>query len=698
MSRLAFEIGCEEIPARYIAGAVKSMSQLATEMFHQLRIEADGIQVHATPRRLILTVETLAERQQDEVQWVRGPAKERAYTADGQPTAAAQGFARSQQVAVDDLIVRDTPQGEYVFARRVLEGRPVVEILPQALSELITRIEFPQSMRWGNGTVRFIRPIRWLLALLDDKVLPVKLGELEADRYTRGHRTLAPGPHRVARASDLLPVLEKSYVIPKITDRQALISEQINKVAQSLGGEPVLDPEFLAEVTNLVEWPTAFAGSFAPEYLKLPEELLVLTMQTHQRYFPVKSADGKLLPHFIGVRNGGTDGLDQVRAGNEKVLSARLADASFFYTEDKKKPLAEYVPQLAQVTFLGELGSLLDKTNRLVALVNWLVDSLSISDPEIRSAVRRAAELAKADHVTRVVYELPELEGIMGREYALASGEPEAVATALYEQYLPRPGSDEIPNSIAGMLLAIADRLDTLAGSFLAGLEPTGSQDPYGLRRHATALLHLCRHAGPKLNLTDAFSFALAGYKSLTGKTSAESNQDESDNPLPRLAAFCRSRLAAQMREAGYRGDLVEAILSAGWDSIPEVWARLVAGNRLLESPTFDDVYTAFRRPYQLVRNHMDTDVNPDLFQEEAEKALYTSLTNIQEEAKTMLEQQRYDEFFQLVAGLRQPVDSFFDNVMVMTDDPALRRNRLSLLRNIVNLLQTPLHFARLSV
>jgi len=692
MSRLAFEIGCEEIPARFVPDAAAGLEAAAREMFGELRLDVGKVRVLASPRRLILLAEGVAAVQEDREEWVRGPSAAAAFDDAGAPTRAAEGFARSQGVAVTDLVLRETPQGPYIFARRHEPGRPARDVLPVALAELPGRIEFPRTMRW-HGETRFIRPVRWLLALLDAEVLPVVFAGIEAGRLTRGHRTLAPGPHRVDTAADLPGVLRRTFVLADRVERRSRVLEAVRDAARAAGGEAVIEGSTLEEVTDLVEWPTAFTGAFAAEYLELPEELLMTTMRVHQRYFPVRGPDGRLLARFVAVRNGDDTALDVVRAGNEKVLRARLADAKFFYEEDRARPLESYVPRLATVAFLERLGSLLDKTRRLERLVDWLAARLEV-DGEERAHALRAAYLAKADQVTALVFEFPELEGIAGREYAQHSGEPPAVATALAEQYLPRPGSDEIPATTPGRLLAAADRLDTLAGAFAAGLEPTGSHDPYGLRRQTLALLHLCRAGNLKVSLPEALAHALDAY----GDLPAGGRPLDRETVLQRLSAFWQGRLEGLLREAGVRPDLVDAVLNAGAEIIPDVWERVAAGQRLLDSDHFDDVYTAFRRAYNLSRSHPDGVVDPERFERDVERDLYDAVRQVSREAEALRAGGDYDGFYAAVARLRAPVDRFLDDVLVMAEDEAVRRNRLALLRSVADLIGMPLDLAKLAV
>lgn len=700
---LAFEVGVEEMPARFVPGAMADMASGAAEMLRRLRLDKyDRLEVLSTPRRLILMVYGLPAVQEEGETWVRGPSRQAAFDADGKPTPAAQGFARSQGIAPEDLVVKDTEQGSYVFARKVEAGRPAAEVLAGPLAELVLELPFPRPMRWGHGEIRFIRPIRWLLAMLDEEVIPVVIGNVTAGDQTHGHRTLNPGPHRVKTAADLPGLLRDIGLEPDVEARKQKIVEQAEAVAKELGGRAVFYDDLLTEVTHLVETPTAFAGSFDAAHLELPAELLITVMKVHQRYFPVAKDQGEgdgeapeLLPYFIGVCNGDDRNMATVRRGNERVIAARLADARFFYRQDQRRPLADYVPELARISFRERLGTMLDKTRRLEGLVAELCDYLGVEGPGKERALR-AATLTRADLKTQVVYEFSELEGVMGRHYARLSGEPEEVAQALYEQYLPPPGSSgedeaDLPATMAGTLLAVADRADTLAGSFAIGLEPTGSQDPFGLRRQAAGLLVVLAKRGISIPLRELFAKALAGYGAIEGA-------DDPAATMDRLVEFCRVRLEGQMRDAGLRPDVIDAVLARDWTDVPDAWQRARAVTRLLAADHLDDVVTVYRRSHNLARQADDRPVDRSRLQEAAELALHDSLLTLGPAAEAARAGGDYDEFFRTVARLRAVVDGFLDGVLVMAPEPDVRANRLALLRGVENLLGPVADLSRLAV
>lgn len=678
---LAFEIGVEEMPARFITPILEQLDQRTRERLEGAGLPWEDVRLWATPRRLIVLVTGLAAKQDPREELFRGPSRKIAFDEDGAPTRAAAGFARGHGVEVADLIIKDEGQGEYVYARQVEEGLPAAAVLPEALTGLIGDLAFPgTTMRWGSGKERFIRPVRWLLALLDDEVLPVAFGHVTSSNQTYGHRTLAPGPHTVATAAELPQALRQAGIVAPPEERQKMMTEQVAAAARAAGGQAVMDTDLVEEVTHLVEHPHAFIGRFDEKYLGLPEELLVTVMKAHQRYFPVVDGEtGRLLPMFAAVRNGDDLGIDGVCLGNERVLAARLADARFFYDEDLKTPLEDLVQHLDGVMFREGLGSLLDKTRRLEELADFIAGEAGYSE-EGRAMIRRAAHLAKADQVTFVVNELPELEGVMGRQYALAAGEDEKVAQAIEEHYMPRAGAAGLPETAAGFILALADRADTLVGSFALGLEPSGSQDPYGLRRQAAGLLSLLQGRGMTIPLHDIFARAYDGYGAMV-------EAGEKTEHLARLMEFCRTRLEGQMRSAEIPQDVVSAVLARGWSVIPEVWSRARAvADLLTDEEMFADVYTVFLRASNLAGRSGDEPVNPDLFTEPAEGRLNAGLMEVMPEARAMLAAEDYAGYFSLVARLRPLIDEFFDDVLVMAEDEAVRANRLALMRDVADL------------
>src|SRR5690606_35677395 len=459
---LLLEIGMEECPARFVGPALEELGRLAAERLADARIAHGAVRTLGTPRRLAVLVEDVAAHQAELTREVKGPPARAAFDPSGAPTRAALGFAASQGVAVEELVVKETEGGAYVYAVRREAGRPTRDVLPAVLHSLVTSLKFPKSMRWGNGTLRFARPIRWLVALLGDEVVPFELEGVTAGRATRGHRTLADRAIELESAGRYVEVLrEQGKILVDVVERRASILRQVETLARQAGGQLVMDEALLDEVTHLVEWPTALLGSFDPDFLEVPEEILITTMKEHQRYCPVRA--GKLLPVFVAVRNGDETALDVVRAGNERVLAARLADARFFYAEDLKRPLADRVDQLKGILFQERLGSLWDKVERVRRIIRQVSEGYS---GEVRAKAERAAFLAKADLVTQVVYEFPELQGVMGRAYALASGEDPEVAEAILEHYMPRHAHDRLPATEAGVLVSLADKADTIVGCF----------------------------------------------------------------------------------------------------------------------------------------------------------------------------------------------------------------------------------------
>lgn len=684
--QLLFEIGCEEIPARFLPPALTDLERLARQGLQELRLDYMDVRTLGTPRRLTLVVEDVAEVQRDLVEEVKGPPERAAYGADGQPTQAAHGFARSQGVAVEDLQVKETPQGRYVFALRRESGRPTRDIIGPWLAGLITALSFPKSMRWA-GPTRFARPIRWLVALLDETVIPVECAGVTSSNVSRGHRFLGSDRVLIQRPQEYAERLRENYVIVDPAERRAMIWRQVQELAASLGGTVEEDPELLQEVTFLVEYPTALAGSFDSAYLELPKEVLITPMTEHQRYFPVLGSDGRLLPHFIAVRNGTGHRLDVVTRGNEKVLAARLADARFFYNEDRKQPLEQRVPRLADIVFQEALGTMKAKVDRIVALSRHLARQLDLPEGQ-RDVALRAAYLCKADLLTHMVYEFPELQGIMGREYALTSGEPEAVAQAIYEHMLPRHAGDEVAQSVPGAVVALADRFDTLVGCFAAGLIPTGSQDPYALRRAATGIVQTVLRHGFTLPVTAVLKAAMDLY--------GPSWQDRGEEVVQQVAAFIRQRVRVGLMEQGCRHDLVDAVLAVEPDDLVEVARRATQLNSLLGDAPFQEALRVFQRAANLARQAETTELEENLLKLPEEQALLKAVRNAAPVVEEAVGAGQWREAVGALAGLGPAVDGFFDQVLVMDPDPAIRRNRLALLAQVACLFRRVADFSQL--
>jgi glycyl-tRNA synthetase beta chain len=676
-SRLVFEIGAEELPP---AAAWEGLSQLrdaAEAAFRSHRISYRAIAAYATPRRLVLVADGVAPRQEDLVREVRGPAAKAAFTPDGLPTAAAHGFARAQGVAVASLERRTSPQGDYVYAVRREPGAPAAQALARILPGLAEGLTFAKSMRWGAGSHRFARPIRWVLALLGSGVIPMELAGVRAGRRTVGHRTLSPKAVLVPSAGSYEAVLRRSFVLFDPEERRTRIIREITRAAAAAGGRPILDPDLLEETVQLLEWPTALAGGFAREFLALPREVLITVMQHHQKYFAVEDARGHLLPAFVAVRNGGTRGLATVREGNEWVLRARLADARFFFEEDRKRPLASRVGELADLVFLDRLGTVAEKTHRLEALSRRLAEVLAL-DTGAAEALVRAAHLSKADLVTQMVRELPELQGVMGGIYARLGGEPEAVASAIGEQYLPR--GPQRPKTALGAYLALLDKIDTLVGALTAGITPSGSQDPYGLRRTAQGIVAIAVDRDLRLNMRELVSASLDCH----AIADAPAREAAADAVLDLL----RQRLRAALIEAGIGYDTVDAVLASGADDLADAAARARALWAFRATPEFANVYTAFDRAARILPPAFEAVLQADGLRLPAERGLRDALESARPRVADALRARRYDEALRHLVGLAEPVDRFFTDVLVMDEDRSVRANRLALLAGVVTLIR----------
>lgn len=669
------EIGTEELPARFMEPALRQLKELGEAMLTENRIDFEVVKTCGTPRRLVLYVFNIGERQADLVEEVKGPPRRAAFDEEGRPTRAAEGFARSQGVQVADLVVRETPAGEYVFARKLIPGQPTREVLGEQLPRLITRLSFPKPMRWADGELKFARPIRWLLSLLGEEVVEFALDGLKADRFTYGLRFVSKEPITVRTPGEYLEQMRRAFVIVDQEERKKMIWELAQTAAAQAGGKVLPNRELLEEVTHLVEYPTSLVGSFPPRFLRLPPEVIITPMQEHQRYFPVWNDQGKLLPKFIVFCNGPVRDPDLVREGNEKVLRARLQDAEFFYEEDLKTPLADRVEKLKTIVFLEGLGTVYDKVQRLVALSRYLGEALRLTERQ-REVAERAALLAKADLLTNMVYEFPELQGIMGAEYAAAGGENKGVCQAIREHYHPRFAGDEPPRTKPGAVVALADKIDNLVGCFGLGLEPTGSQDPYALRRQALGICHIAFSQKFDFSLAALIEQAYRAYRDAEFKAPLAAVQEG-------LSDFFRARLRSLFLDQGYSYDLVDAALGPTHDRFLVVRARLEALAEMRGTPAFDALLTAYTRAANLARHAAGKEVNPALFAEEEERELYRAWQKIKKDVARLVRKMDFRQALQVGASLVEPIDRYFRGVMVMVEDDALRENRLALLQDI---------------
>lgn len=673
---LIFEIGCEELPSSVLYSAIEQLERAVPEAFRRARLEYDTISVLGSPRRLAVLVTGLAEVQPDSVEQHKGPAAKIAFDADGVPTPAAAGFARGKGVPVESLEVVDDEGGAYVWATVESAGAPATEVLPELLERLIGGLDWAKSMRWGDGDARFPRPVRWLLALFGGEVVPVRFAGLTAGSMTRGHRFLAPGEVPIAAAEEYVGALEAACVLVDQNTRAHMLREQIEVVAAEQDGSAVVPEKTFAEVVNLVEWPTVAAGRFDEEFLEVPREILEHAMESHQRYFPLQDAAGNLAAAFIVAHNGDPERTAGIVAGHERVIRARLADAAFFYREDLATPLEGWLPKLEHVVFQEKLGTLADKTARITRLATRLAEMVGAGADETAQAVR-AAHLAKADLVTSAVIEFTDLQGVMGRYYAEASGETPEVALAIEEHYRPRFSDDAPPSTRAGRIVAIADKADTICGIFAAGLAPKGSSDPFALRRSAIGILAMALDDMP-VRLDELISEALAGYGSLA--------EEQAEETGAAIKVFFIARLQGILQDRGYSHDVVEAVLASESNDPADVLARAEALKAASEQApeVFENLSVAYKRAANLAR-----EAEPVFASElagEHEITLDHALRQAEGTVRSLMSGRDYDAVLAAFSAMREPIDAFFENVLVMDEDLAVRANRLGLLARFVAL------------
>ena len=677
MSRdLVFEIGTEELPSAPLYGAIEQLKVAVPKALDGARLEYDTITVTGSPRRLVVSVTSLSEGQDDITVTHKGPAARAAFDESGAPTKAAIGFARGKGVDVSQLTVVDDANGSYVYATVEVMGVSAGEVLPELLARLAENIDWPKSQRWGSGDARFSRPVRWLLALFGGDVVPVEFAGLTAGRVTYGHRLLAPAAIEVPTASEFPLALERGRVIADETVRARVLREGIESAAEGLGARAVIAEKTFAEVVNLVEYPTVAIGTFDAQFLEVPREILVNAMESHQRYFPVETADGSLTNRFIVAHNGDPERTDAIIAGHQRVIRARLSDAAFFYREDLERPLEAYVARLDTIVFQEKLGTLGAKVARIERLAGTIAGLVS-APADVTAFATRAAHLAKADLVTSAVVEFTDLQGVMGGYYAIASGEEAEVASAIVDHYRPRFSGDQLPASTAGRIVALADKLDSIAGIYSAGMAPTGSADPFALRRAAIGVLQILL-AGPAAPLDELIGAALAGYDGvLPVDTEAVGTA---------IQEFFVGRLQGILRERGHAYDTVDAVLAVAANAAADALARCEALTRFREaSDDMTDLSIAFTRAKNLAQPALGTLADRTIMAAE-ETTLAAALDTAEGLLGELLEQAAYSAVLDSFAGLRGPIDAFFESVLVMDPDEALKNNRLRLLNRFVAL------------
>ena len=696
MTNFLLEVGTEELPASFLSGALAQWKRQIPISLQENFLDTDAVEIYGTPRRLAVLIKGLPPQQPDREEEIKGPPAKAAFK-DGSPTKAAEGFAKKQGVDVSAFEVRPTDKGDFIFVKKSIKGRTIDDILTEVIPEWIFRLEGKRLMRWGDGDLKFSRPIRWLVALLDNKVLPIEIDNnseaVKSGNISRGHRVLHPGDITLNQATDYVSSLNLASVVVDVETRVNRITQEIGDAAQKLNGFAEIYPDLLAEVVNLVEFPTAVVGNFEPEFLELPPEVITTVMVSHQKYFPVFKTEKKkeLLPYFITVSNGDPEKSDIIAKGNERVIRARLADGRYFYDNDLKQSLESFLPQLEAVTFQEDLGSLAQKVDRICAVAERISNQLNLETQQ-QEYIQRAALLCKADLVSSMVYEFPELQGILGQKYALKSNEPKAVADAIFEHYLPRGADDILPQTITGRVVAIADRLDTLVSIFGLGMIPTGSSDPFALRRAATAIVNITWDGDLSINLQQLLEDTAAEFANIYKKEKAELVASLEDFFLQRIRT-----LLQEEKQIDY--DLVNAVLGV---NDPEYTARALQDlldvrdralflQEIRNNGTLDKIYETVNRSTRLAaKGDLDTQqldpgnlVQKDLFQKSSEESFYNAVVSLLPQTQAAQLTRNYQQLIAGLAEIAPTVSTFFDgpeSVLVMDDNPDIQRNRLYLL------------------
>ncbi|MBF8808324.1 MAG: glycine--tRNA ligase subunit beta [Enterococcus lacertideformus] len=677
---LLLEIGLEEMPAQVVTPSMKQFEQKAIKFLDEQQLSYDTIETFSTPRRLAIKVTNLSERQEDSIEEVKGPAKKIALDTDGNWTKAAEGFVRGQGLTTDDITFKELKGVEYVYVTKYTQGKSAREVLT-GLADVIKSLTFPVTMHWANFDFEYIRPIHWIVALLDEEIIPFEILDIKTGRHSRGHRFLGEAIS-FAHANEYEEKLQEQFIIAAPHKRKEMIIQQATELAEKNHWYVDLDENLLEEVNNLVEYPTVFAGDFEEKYLSVPEEVLVTSMKEHQRYFEVRNDQGLLLPHFISARNGDRVKLENVIRGNQKVLTARLEDAEFFYNEDKKIAIETYVEKLKSVTFHEKIGSIYEKMQRVQVISRILGESVGLTKEELTD-LQRAAEIYKFDLVTNMVGEFPELQGIMGEKYALLNGERPAVATAIKEHYMPVSSEGVLPETTIGAVLAITDKLDSIFSFFTVGMIPSGSNDPYALRRQAYGIVRIIeskRWAFPLVKLQNDIDQIINEDKERFGIELVVGQKEVMD--------FIKGRLRQLLTTKQIRHDIVDAVLNAEQKDLTKMFAAAQLFKEHLEDDAFKPSMEALTRVVNLAKKaqqELSTEIDPSLFENSAEKELYHVVKEIQQN----FEKQSLQENYEQLVELRPLIENYFDETMVMVEDPAIRNNRLVQLNQIAKMALT---------
>ncbi|MBW1776152.1 MAG: glycine--tRNA ligase subunit beta [Deltaproteobacteria bacterium] len=690
MDTLLLEIGTEEIPAGYIEPALDALSQTIVRKLDAARIVHGGVNVYGTPKRLAVEIADVAEKQTPLSVEMIGPPKKVGFDDQGRPTVAAEKFAEKAGVAVAKLIVKETEKGAYLCAQKMERGKSSRALLSTILPETILATPFPKSMRWGTLSISFARPIHTVLALLGNKIIPFTVGDIKSGRMTLGHRFMASGRIRVDHPKEYIKKLREAHVLADIRARKKSVRTAVEKAAGKIGGRVLEDDALLDTVTHLVEYPVPSTGRFDDAFLALPPEILITAMRRYQKYFAVEDDKGCLMPHFIAVNNTRTRNPSLVATGHERVLRARLSDARFFFNSDLSETFDQRVEKLKGVLFQSELGTMHEKIQRVRDMAAYLADAAAMPSDVIKD-VKRAAWLCKADLVSQVVGEFPELQGIMGRVYAEKSGEPERVARALEEHYRPTHSGGVLPGDPVGALLSIADKLDSICGCFSVGLVPTGASDPYALRRQGIGIVLIMLSRNFQFSLEAAVQKSLSLFPEAVCKDAAAGEK---------IFSFLQNRMVHLLAEEGYAKDVIQAVTTVSSDCVPDVWARVKALDHLKKAPDFEPLAVAFKRVVNIIKQAGGgavPEVKESLFSDKSEKALYAAYQKTARDVEQLLKKGAYEKALVRIASLREPVDAFFDAVLVMTKDGRVRLNRLAVLSLIAGLFERIADFSKIS-
>jgi glycyl-tRNA synthetase beta chain len=690
MNKVIFEIGTEEIPSTYIDKALIDLKNITINYLKTYNIGYGNIYTYGTPRRLVVYIIDIEKQQKNIIKKVKGPAKNISFDEQGNPQKPAIKFARVNNIKVEELTVENTKKGNYVFAKTVIKGEKIEKLLPDIFLKIITELNFPKSMRWGGGSFRFIRPIRWLLALYNEKIIDFNLENIKAGNQTYGHRLLSPKTMKVNTPDEYFSKMNSCFVVIQPEERKKIILDQIKAGINRISGKENIDISLLDDVKNLIEFPRVLLGKFNKSYLELPPEVLKAVMVKHQKYFPAYSKDNSLLPYFFVVINGNDDKYkENIVRGNERVLKARLEDARFFYLEDQKvynkktKPLDNNLKKLNDVVYQENLGSMLKKVERIIALSQKIGITIKL-ESNVLKYLKRAAQLCKSDLVTEMVKEFPELQGIMGKEYALLQGEDKQVAEGIFEHYLPRTSFDNLPKTIIGKVLSISDKLDNITACFLNNNVPDGSQDPYALRRQALGIINIILSSKDKIDipLYDIIGYSVKILKDNSNLT----NNIDNNKIIYEIKDFILQRLRFMLIEKGYKYDILDSVLTRSPDTLNDALLRIKIIQDIYNLPRFNKIITAATRTYNLSKNSKINTINRKYFTEKEEINLYNYYIAINDKIEMAISKKEYDKVFDYLETIAEPINTFFDNVLVMEKDEKIRNNRLALLIKITEM------------